>query len=48
MRPSKAAIEPSLSGNNESARVSAVKLLADLDLYGGRDGVCSECGQTEE
>jgi hypothetical protein len=44
----RAAIERSLGGNNESARVSAVKLLSDLDLYGGRDGVCSRCGQTEE
>jgi hypothetical protein len=39
-----AAIQRSLAGGNESARVAAVKLLADLELY-RQDGECPRCAQ---
>jgi hypothetical protein len=42
------AIEQALAGNNESARVSAVKLLADVDAFGRKDNLCSRCGMTPE
>lgn len=38
----KAAIEQSLAGGNESARVQAVRFLADLELY-RQDGECPRC-----
>jgi hypothetical protein len=41
------AIERALAGDNESARVSAVKLLADVDAF-RRDNLCSRCGATPE
>lgn len=41
----KAAIERALAGGNESARVAAVKFLADLELYRGDD---HEAEQTRE
>jgi hypothetical protein len=40
----KAAVEQSLAGGNESARVSAVRLLADLEPF--RDG-CPACAERE-
>jgi hypothetical protein len=36
------AIERALAGDNESARVSAVKLLSDVDAF-SRDGGCPDC-----
>jgi hypothetical protein len=41
-----AAIEQSLSGGNEAARVAAVKLLADLEPF-RRDGECPTCAERE-
>jgi hypothetical protein len=41
------AIERALAGGNESARVSAVKLLADVDAF-RNDRLCSRCGATPE
>jgi hypothetical protein len=38
------AVEQALTGGNEAARVSAVKLLADLDVYGGKE--CPVCAKT--
>src|SRR5512132_3514764 len=38
------AIEKALAGANESARVSAVKLLADVDAF-SRDGGCPVCAE---
>jgi hypothetical protein len=40
----KAAIEEALVGSNQSAKVAAVKLFADLDVYGGKD--CPVCAKT--
>jgi hypothetical protein len=40
------AIEQALAGNNESARVSAVKLLADVDAF-SREGGCPVCAERE-
>jgi len=42
------AIEQAFAGSNESARVSAVKLLADIDVYGGKNNQCARCGSTPE
>jgi hypothetical protein len=41
----KAAIEQSLAGGNESARVSAVKFLADLELYRKDGDECPVCAK---
>lgn len=38
----KGAIEKALAGSNESARVAAVRLLADVDAF-SRDGQCPRC-----
>src|SRR5262245_55138133 len=38
----KTAIERALGGNNESARVQAVRFLSDLELY-RQDGECPRC-----
>jgi hypothetical protein len=38
------AIEQALAGDNESARVSAVKLLADVDAF-RKDGECPRCAE---
>jgi hypothetical protein len=43
----KAAIEQSLAGGNESARVAAVKFLADLELYRKDGDECSQCAQAK-
>jgi hypothetical protein len=40
------AIEQALAGANESARVSAVKLLADVDAF-SRDGQCPRCAEAD-
>ena len=40
----RAAIEKALAGGNESARVSAVKLLSDIDAF-GKDA-CPVCART--
>jgi hypothetical protein len=40
----KAAIERSLAGGNESARVACVKFLSDLELY-KQDGECPRCAE---
>jgi hypothetical protein len=40
------AIEQALAGGNESARVSAVKLLADIDAF-RQDGECPVCAERE-
>jgi hypothetical protein len=37
------AVQRSLGGANESARVAAVRLLADLELYRQDDGGCPDC-----
>jgi hypothetical protein len=41
----RAAIEQTLAGGNESARVSAVKLLADVDAFRKDDAVCPRCAR---
>jgi hypothetical protein len=40
------AIERALAGDNESARVAAVKLLADVDAF-RKDGQCPVCAERE-
>jgi hypothetical protein len=41
----KAAIERSLAGDNESARVACVKFLSDLELYRQDGGECPRCAE---
>jgi hypothetical protein len=42
------AIEQALSGSNESARVSAVKLLADVDAFRKDDAARPRCAKFTE